>query len=80
MYKEDIYKYFTLKDELHATVREFVQESVKDTSYKDYPFSIDKIGNLGGGVIGIKVDFQVPPCNDYIEKEYKINVEELENY
>ena len=80
MHKEHIYNYFTLKNELYATIRDFVQHTEKDTSYKNYPFAIDKIGNLGGGIIGIKVDFQVPPCNDYIEKEYKINIEELEKY
>ena len=80
MKKEEVYNYFTLKAELYATIREWIQNTVKETHYKDCPFAIDKIANIGGGQIGVKVDFQVPPMNDYIEESYSINIEDLENY
>ena len=41
---------------------------------------INNIANIGGGQLRVKVDFQVPPMNDYIEENYNINIDELENY
>jgi len=80
MQKEDVYKYFTLSSQLHESVSKWIKEKVKNTFYKDCKFTIDNIANVGCGQLGIRVDFQVPPCNDYVEEVYNITIEELENY
>lgn len=80
MRREDIYRHFTLSSELYESVSKWIKDKVKDTHYKDCPISINNIANIGGGQLGVKVDFQVPPMNDYIEENYKINIDELENY
>lgn len=80
MKKQDVYNYFTLSAQLHETVTNWIKETVKNTYYKDCPMDITNIANIGGGQLGVKVDFQVPPCNDFVQEIYKINIDDLENY
>lgn len=80
MYKEDVYKYFTLSSQLYDSVSKWIKDKVRGTYYADCKFNIDNIANIGGGQLGVRVDFQVPPMNDYVEEVYNVSIEELENY
>lgn len=80
MRREDIYRHFTLSSELCESVSKWIKDKTKNTYYKDCPMSINNIANIDGGQLRVKVDFQVPPMNDYIEENYNINIDELENY
>jgi len=80
MQKEDIYKYFILSSQLHEAVTKWIKDRVRGTFYEGCKFNIDNIANIGGGQLGIRVDFQVPPMNDYVEEIYNVTIEELEEY
>lgn len=80
MNKEDVYTYFTLRTKVYESVEKWVRNKVKNNYYKNCPMSISSIANAGGGQIAVKVDFCVPPCNDYIEEMYTINIEDLQDY
>ena len=80
MRREDVYNYFTLSSEIHDSVSKWIKDKVKGTYYEDRNFTIDNIANVGGGQLGVRVDFQVPPCNDYVEEIYNVSIEELEKY
>lgn len=80
MHKEDIYNCFVLNSKLHQTVTNWIKNKVKNTHYEDCSIVINDILNIGSGQIKVILDFQVPPCYDYIEESYILDVTELENY
>lgn len=80
MHKEDIYNYFILSSKIYEAVSNWIKKKTLGTFYQDRPFTINNIANIGGGQLGVNVDFQVPPCNDYVQEIYNVNVEDLENY
>lgn len=80
MRREDVYRYFTLDSQLHEAVSNWIKKKTLGTFYQDRPFTVNNIANVGGGQLGVNVDFQVPPMNDYVQEIYNIDIEELEKY
>jgi len=79
MNKEDVYTYFTLRTKIYESIEKVIREKVKSSYYRNCPMFIGSIANAGGGQITVKVDFCIPPCNDYVEEMYTINIEDLQN-
>lgn len=77
MDRNDVYNYFKLQANLWQTAMNWIRDTVKDTKYQSVPYQINNIALLDGGCIGLRVTFLIN--SQEIEKDYRINIKELED-
>lgn len=72
-----MYNYFKLQANLWQTAMNWIRDTVKDTKYQSVPYQINNIALLDDGCIGLHVTFLIN--GQEIEKDYRINIKELED-